>query len=424
MIDHDPHAYPERVLISYSHDSPEHVERVRALAARLRGEGVFVVLDQYDPHPPEGWPQWMRRQIDAATHVLIVCTETYLHRVNLRESPGRGLGATWEGNLVILAAYAGQGYNEKFIPVVFSAADHDFVPDFLQGVTRYDLSADEGYEQLYARLTDQQIVPVPPIGQRRTVAQAAREEAHGRVRSDDETRSHLVPDLMLIEAHGRTLFVPVERTEEQGSRVEFTIVSRDAEDAAFLGGLRGGWSQTRVWVAYGDTAVEGSVEAADRSRDASGERWRVVLAVDEQNRGAITEMATSGKSADDIAELRARRILLDERPPAEVARWGRTDTMLETLVQGLGSRGRSLAESPIPALYRQLGKDEPLFLAAARLMAVLELKRTETVEHVLELTLRMSDPHHLHVRFRGRRREFYTNMPAHEMTFEGVCPLD
>lgn len=243
------------------------------------------------------------------------------------------------------------------------------------------------------------------------------------VGSVGEPSPESVPDLALIEAHGRTLFVPVERIEEQASRVEFTIAPRDAEDTAFLGGLRGDWSQTRVWVAYGDTAVEGSVEAVDRSRDVSGERWRVVLAVDEENRRFGTEMATSGKSADDIAELRARRILLDEHPPAEVARWATTNTMIETLVQGLGSRGRSLADSPIPALYRQLGTDEPLFLAAARLMAVLELKRTETVEHVLELTLRMSDPRHLHVRFRGRRRKVYTNVPAHEMAFEGVCPL-
>lgn len=134
------------------------------------------MLDQYDPHPSEGWPQWMRREIAAATHVLVVCTETYLRQVDLREAPGRGLGATWEGSLVTLASYAGQGFNEKFIPVVFSAADRAFVPDFLRGVTCYDVSTGTGYEALYARLTGQKLVPVPPLGVRRKVRMVSNAE--------------------------------------------------------------------------------------------------------------------------------------------------------------------------------------------------------------------------------------------------------
>ncbi|MCP3964217.1 MAG: hypothetical protein GY719_40825 [bacterium] len=35
-----------RVFLSYTHDSPEHVERVLGLANRLRGEGVDANLDQ------------------------------------------------------------------------------------------------------------------------------------------------------------------------------------------------------------------------------------------------------------------------------------------------------------------------------------------------------------------------------------------
>lgn len=431
MSDYDPHAHPERVLISYSHDSSEHQARVLELARKLRADGVFVTLDQYNPHPAEGWPQWMRREIDQATHVLIVCTETYLRRVNLREEPGRGLGATWEGNLVILAAYAGQGLNEKFIPIVFSAADQAFVPDFLQGFTRYDVSTDEGYEQLYARLTGQQLVDVPPLGPRRTVGAAAafpsrpvvEPPAQGAAAQARAAAPSADPELVLIETNDTKLFVPAERIREEGQRVEFTLRPRAAGDAAFLGDLRGEWNRTQVWVAYGDSAHRGSVEAADRSRDASGERWTVVVAAEENSRGYISEMGTTGKSVDDIAELRARRILLNEKPPAEVARWGNVDSTLEMLVQGIGSP-RPLAESPIPLLYRQLGENPPLFLAAARLVAVLELLRTETVEHVLELTLQLDGPRRLRVRFRGRRRKVYTNMPAHEMAFEGVCSLE
>jgi SEFIR domain-containing protein len=38
---------PPEVLISYSHDSPEHKDRVLQLAERLRGDGVEVQIDQY-----------------------------------------------------------------------------------------------------------------------------------------------------------------------------------------------------------------------------------------------------------------------------------------------------------------------------------------------------------------------------------------
>lgn len=427
MSDYDPHAHPERVLISYSHDSPEHQARVLEMARKLRAEGVYVTLDQYNPHPAEGWPQWMRREIEQATHVLIVCTETYLRRVNLRETAGRGLGATWEGNLVILATYAGQGLNEKFIPVVFTDADQAFVPDFLQGVTRYDVSTDWGYDQLYARLTGQQLVPPPPIGPRRTVGAGSASPAAAPPSAPAQTVSAAVApsrtDLVLIDARDTRLFIPAERVREQGSRVEFTLVPAGADDSAFLSELKGGWHPTRAWVSFGDTANEGAVEAADRARDASGERWTVTVALNEQPGGNLIEVGTSGKSIDEIAELRARRILLNEKPPAEVARWGQVDTMLETLVRGLDA-SRQLTESPIPALYRQFRTDIPFFLAAARLVAVLELRRTETVEHVLELELRLEDAHRLRVRFRGRRRKMYTNMPAHEIAFEGACQLE
>ncbi|HEU4883446.1 MAG TPA: SEFIR domain-containing protein [Longimicrobium sp.] len=430
MSDYDPHTHPERVLISYSHDSPAHQARVLELARRLReDDGVFVMLDQYAPHPAEGWPQWMRREIEAATHVLIVCTEMYLRRVNLRETPGRGLGATWEGNLVILATYAAQGFNDKFIPVVFSASDQAFVPDFLQGVTRYDVSTEQGYEQLHARLTGQQLVRVPPLGPRRTVGGPPAPAS--RVAPAASTQTTAAPghapltgyDLVLIETQETKRFIPAERIREQNSRVEFTLAPDSPEDSAFLSELKGGWHTTRAWIAYGDAARQGTVEAADRSRDASGERWTVTVALEEDRGGNITEMGTTGKSADDIAELRARRILLNEKPPADFARWGKVDSTLEMLVQGLGSSGR-LTESPIPPLYRQLGSDVPLFLAAARLLSVLELRRTETVQHILDLELQMEAQHLLRVRFRGRRRKTYTNMPAHEIVFEGVCQLE
>ena len=84
------------MFISYSHDSVEHQDRVRALADRLREDGIDAFIDQYAPAPPEGWPRWMDRQIRNADLVPLICTETYLRRVEGREEPGKGRGVWGE----------------------------------------------------------------------------------------------------------------------------------------------------------------------------------------------------------------------------------------------------------------------------------------------------------------------------------------
>ena len=88
-----PDAVSPRVFISYSHDSPEHQNRVLALADRLRSEGVDASIDQYIPSPPEGWADWCDTEIRKSDFVLMVCTETYYRRVLGQPDPDRGRGA-------------------------------------------------------------------------------------------------------------------------------------------------------------------------------------------------------------------------------------------------------------------------------------------------------------------------------------------
>src|ERR1700710_1054591 len=99
MLSSTSHCSPQ-VFVSYSHDSPAHMDRVLALCDRLRRHGIDVSLDQYESAPPEGWPRWTLRLTEAADFVLVVCTETYRRRFDGREEKGRGLGVTWEGAIV------------------------------------------------------------------------------------------------------------------------------------------------------------------------------------------------------------------------------------------------------------------------------------------------------------------------------------
>jgi hypothetical protein len=76
-----------KVFISYSHDSPEHCERVLGLSERLRKDGIETSLDRYiHGTTPEGWPRWMLNQLDWANFVPVVCTETYYRRFRGKEA--------------------------------------------------------------------------------------------------------------------------------------------------------------------------------------------------------------------------------------------------------------------------------------------------------------------------------------------------
>jgi serine/threonine protein kinase len=139
-----------RVFISYSHDSGEHKEHVLALSERLLCDGIDAHLDQYESSPPEGWPNWMLNQINDAQWILIVCTDRYHQRVRGREEPGSGLGAKWEGAIITQTLYEADAKNTKFVPIIFTPEDRNFIPIFLRGSTYFLLPS--SYEDLYRHL--------------------------------------------------------------------------------------------------------------------------------------------------------------------------------------------------------------------------------------------------------------------------------
>lgn len=160
-------AQPPRVFISYSHDSPQHQQRVLALADRLRADGIDAEIDRYHPAPPEGWPLWCERQIEAADFVLMVCTEGYHRRVSGEEAQGQGLGVVWEARIIRQLLYDAGAVSDKFIPVLFAADARAHIPTPVKGSSWYVLDGDAGYESLYRRLTQQPEVVRPALGKLR-----------------------------------------------------------------------------------------------------------------------------------------------------------------------------------------------------------------------------------------------------------------
>jgi hypothetical protein len=169
-IEKRPARMPERptVFISYAHESDDHAARVLAFADKLVADGIDVILDQYNPHPPQGWPAWMDDGLNRANFVLMVCSPAYYRRVKRREAAGKGLGVQWEGNLIYNALYGNVSQGDKFIPVLLTGFSPDDIPELACGFTRYQIDAftldDAGYERLYRHLTGQPVTPKPELG--------------------------------------------------------------------------------------------------------------------------------------------------------------------------------------------------------------------------------------------------------------------
>ena len=152
-----------RVFISYTHDTQEHMDRVWDLSERLRGDGVDCRIDQHEESPAEGWPRWCRNQVQESQFVLIGCTETYQRRYEGKEEAGKGLGGQWEGFVITQELYEAEGKNTKFIPILFTSCDGQYIPTELHSTTRYELSTSEGYDKLFRRVTSQPARAPSPI---------------------------------------------------------------------------------------------------------------------------------------------------------------------------------------------------------------------------------------------------------------------
>lgn len=151
-----------RTFVNYTYDSDDHREAVWQLVCDLRASGVDARSDHDVDAPPEGWPRWMSQQIKDAEFVLSVCTRNNAKRIEGREKPGKGRGATFEGQLLTQHIYDNDTRNSKFIPILFKGSGPAAIPEILKPYTHYKLPNDR--EKLLRRLTGQPALVTPPLG--------------------------------------------------------------------------------------------------------------------------------------------------------------------------------------------------------------------------------------------------------------------
>lgn len=149
------------VFISYSHESEEHSQRVLALADMLLSDSIDAVVDRYVTSPPGGWHAWTQQQIDEATHVICVCTPTYLARFNGGDATARGVG--WEGMHIRSDVYRRTDAS-RYLVLSFSELSVEDIPSCLQGASRYVVGSEAGYAAVRNHLRGVNPFAPAPLG--------------------------------------------------------------------------------------------------------------------------------------------------------------------------------------------------------------------------------------------------------------------
>ena len=227
--------------------------------------------------------------------------------------------------------------------------------------------------------------------------------------------------------NGNQYFVPFREASWNSTGISLELLPESTEQAAFLRSLRNNVSDrfARDIFAFAQQEDAAWVSPLEVVQTTAGSQtvWKVVLKEDitGQDSSLSNEIVVNNISADQIAEMRARRILLNEKPNLS------DQEMLEPFIRGLElsgpESGLQVLESPIPSLYRSFGQMAKRFRKFARLASVLYLKLSNTVDEILQFDLEILNRKELQVGFEGRRPKIYMNVEPSILEVNGICPL-
>ncbi len=243
---------------------------------------------------------------------------------------------------------------------------------------------------------------------------------------------------LLLTADRKAYFFPVQSAHWNSTEIFLELLPESSEDAALLHSLRSNRSsivpiRNPLAFALGDHAAWVSPQEIAQNISGSQTVWKVVLAEDSHGRYPADNMALSHILPDRIAEMRARRILLDEKlddileelPEHFQNRTGMTGLLNQDMLEGFiwEGNGFQIPKSAIPFLYRSVGQTVGKFEKFARLISVLYLKLSNTVEDVLQLDLELLNPEELQIRFKGRCPWQGIGVEPPIIEVNGICRL-
>jgi hypothetical protein len=219
-------------------------------------------------------------------------------------------------------------------------------------------------------------------------------------------------------------FFQAKSTAVQADRsIVLRIAPTAGEQTADLRALQAVDLHRRREVSYADQHEAGTTQVLSVISETSQGKtiFTVTLAPLPQltNSGVLSEFSFNAYSADTIAELRARLILLGQPLPGEIEH-------LATSYQTRSAYSTSMATSirSLPQLWASLHTQPRLFLPRAWIYAAYLLKTSNIVESILTLELGPIKDKKMHVTFRGRRARVYANREPVTIDIEGECVLE
>ena len=155
-----------KAFVSYSWTSPAHRDRIRAYAERLVGDGVDVILDQWDLKEGQDKNAFMEKMVTdpSVTHVLVFSDAAYARKADQRKS---GVGT--ESQIISQEVYK-RVDQQKFIPIACEVDENQqpILPTYLASRIAIDFSspeaANDNWEQLIRVLYGKPLHEKPVAG--------------------------------------------------------------------------------------------------------------------------------------------------------------------------------------------------------------------------------------------------------------------
>lgn len=258
--------------------------------------------------------------------------------------------------------------------------------------------------------------------------------------TDRTTASVLGKDIteyvLLVSEDGKSYFIPFQKAHWDSTEISLELLPESPEETAFLRSLRRHISEAfarEVHIALALREDAAWVKPQEIVETASGSQivWKVVFNEERhrQNENPLGEFTFGSFTPEKIAVERAERILLDKKlgelPTDFQNRTGSVGLLNEATLEMFvrGGQGFQISASPIPLLYRSFGEKQSQFEKFARLMSILYLKLSNTVEEILQFDLKLLNSNQVEVKFKGRRRKRFTNVEAYIFEVNGTCQL-
>lgn len=156
-----------KVFISYAWGTEDYQQKVLNFAARLKGDGISVVIDKWSMDAGNDTFAFMEKSVrdETINFVLILLDPLYAQKADDRSG---GVGT--ETQIISSEIYNNISQN-KFVPIVFERGENNKIckPTYLKSRLHFDLTTIE-YEHEYIKLIrhiyGRKTYPEPPLGKK------------------------------------------------------------------------------------------------------------------------------------------------------------------------------------------------------------------------------------------------------------------